>query len=51
MLKHDWVFMHVLDGLWAGFDEFGMTMRMKSDWMLVVYWHEIGMHDYFVIGW
>jgi len=24
----NWVNMHVLNGLWAGIDEFGMTMRM-----------------------
>jgi len=47
----NWVNMHVLNDLWAGIEEFGMTMRMKSDWMLVVYWHEIGMHDKSMLGW
>jgi len=30
----NWVNMHVLNGLWAGIDEFGMTMRMEHDWMV-----------------
>jgi len=26
--------MHVLNGLWAGIDEFGMIMHMKHEWMI-----------------
>jgi len=45
------VFMHVLDGLWAGFDEFSMIFHMEHDWMVsYVYWHEIGMHDNSMLG-
>jgi len=46
------VIMHVLNGLWAGIDEFGMIFLMEHDWMVgYIHWHEIGMHDNFMFDW
>jgi len=40
------VILHVLDGLWARLDEFGMILvRNMKGWLVYIYWHEIGMHD------
>jgi len=47
----NFVNMHVLNGLWAGNDELGMSMLKKHDWWLVVYGHEIDMHDEPMVGW
>jgi len=47
----NWVNMHVLNGLWAGTDELGMVCVWIMVGWFVVYWHEIGMHDYSMIGW
>jgi len=30
----NWVNMHVLSGLWARIDEFGMILCMEHDWMV-----------------
>jgi len=48
----DWVIIRLLNGSWAGVNEFGMIFRMKYDWMVgFIYWHEIYMHDNFMLGW
>ena len=43
---------HVLNGLWAEIDEFGMISCMEHDWMVsYIYWHEIDMHENSIVGW
>jgi len=45
------VILHVLNGLWAEIDEFGIH-GMEHEWMVgYKCWHGISMHDKFMLGW
>jgi len=45
------VIMHVLNGSWAEIDKMVWLCIWNMIGWLVINWHEIGMHDYSMIGW
>jgi len=42
---------HVWNGSWVEYDEFGMILAWDMNEGGYKCWHEIGMHDKFILGW